>query len=109
MSLLLIPFTDWAHNAHSVPFEQSKNAYFVPSLSGVLMLYHCHMSNLRNDNVAYLFFFFFSCCLSLRGDVQIHKGIPRKAAEVGGCCHELPPSYTHKAGMSQCFMGIKCN
>ena len=28
----LIPFTDWAHNAHSVPFEQSKNAQYVPSL-----------------------------------------------------------------------------
>ena len=31
----LIPFTDWAHNAHSVPFGQSKNAHSVPSLSGV--------------------------------------------------------------------------
>ena len=28
---------DWAHNSHSVPFEQSKNAHFVPSLLGVLV------------------------------------------------------------------------
>ena len=28
----LIPFTDWAYNAHSVPFEQSKSAHYVPSL-----------------------------------------------------------------------------
>ena len=27
-----IPFTDWAHNAHSVLFEQLKNAYHVSSL-----------------------------------------------------------------------------
>ena len=33
---ILIPYTDWAHNAHSVPFEQSKTAHSVPSLSGVL-------------------------------------------------------------------------
>ena len=25
-------YTDWAYNAHSVPFEQSKNAHSVPSL-----------------------------------------------------------------------------
>ena len=31
----LIPYTDQAHNAHSVPFEQSKNAHSVPILSGV--------------------------------------------------------------------------
>ena len=36
---MLIPYTDWAHKAHSVPFEQSKNAHSVPSLSGAL-----HMS-----------------------------------------------------------------
>ena len=28
----LLPFTDWAQNAHSDPFEQSKNAHWVPSL-----------------------------------------------------------------------------
>ena len=28
----LILFTDWAHKAHSVPFEQSKNAHYAPSL-----------------------------------------------------------------------------
>ena len=28
----LIPFTDWAHNAHSVLFEQSKNGHYLPSL-----------------------------------------------------------------------------
>ena len=33
---ILIPYTDWAHNAHSVPFDQSKNTHSVPSLSGVL-------------------------------------------------------------------------
>ena len=32
----LIPYTDWPHNAHSVPFEQSNNAHSVPNLSGVL-------------------------------------------------------------------------
>ena len=32
---ILIPYTDWAHNAHSVPFEQSKNAHSVSSLYGV--------------------------------------------------------------------------
>ena len=32
--LTLIAFM--AHNVHSVPFEQSKNAYYVRSLSGVL-------------------------------------------------------------------------
>ena len=31
----LIPFTDWSHNAHSVLFEQSKNAHYVPILSRV--------------------------------------------------------------------------
>ena len=31
--ILLIPFTDWAHNARSAPFKQSKNAHSVPSLS----------------------------------------------------------------------------
>ena len=34
--IYLITYTDWAHNAHSVPFELSKNAHSVPSLSGVL-------------------------------------------------------------------------
>ena len=29
---VLIPFTDWAHNTHSVFIEQSKNVYYVPSL-----------------------------------------------------------------------------
>ena len=33
--LRLIPYTDWARNEHSVPFEQSKNAHSVPSLSVV--------------------------------------------------------------------------
>ena len=33
----IIPYTDWAYNAHSVPFEQSKNAHSVPSLSGVVV------------------------------------------------------------------------
>ena len=28
----LIPFTDWAHNAHHVFFERSKNVHCVPSL-----------------------------------------------------------------------------
>ena len=28
----LIPFTDWAYNAHSAPFEQSNSAHYVPSL-----------------------------------------------------------------------------
>ena len=32
----IIPFKDWAHNAHSVPFEQSKNAHSVPN-PGVLV------------------------------------------------------------------------
>ena len=32
----LIPYIDWAHNTHSVSFEQSKNAHSQPSLSGVL-------------------------------------------------------------------------
>ena len=36
----LIHFTDWAHNAHSVPFEQSNNAHSMPSLSGVLRPYY---------------------------------------------------------------------
>ena len=31
----LIPFTDWAHNAHSALFEQSLNAHYFPSLSRV--------------------------------------------------------------------------
>ena len=30
--LSLIPCTDWAYNVHSVPFEQSKSAHYVPSL-----------------------------------------------------------------------------
>ena len=30
---------EWAHNAHSVPFEQSKNAHYVLSLSWVLKRY----------------------------------------------------------------------
>ena len=29
---ILIPFTEWAHNAHSVLTEESKNAHYVPNL-----------------------------------------------------------------------------
>ena len=29
----LVPFTDWAHNAHTVLFEQAKNAHYVSAQS----------------------------------------------------------------------------
>ena len=29
---LLIPLTDWAHNAHSLTVQRGQNAHYVPSL-----------------------------------------------------------------------------
>ena len=57
----LIPFTDWAYDAHDVPFEQSKNAPYVPILSGpchypfkshvACYLAQCRMSNQKQCHV----------------------------------------------------------
>ena len=33
----VIAFTDWAHNVHSVFFEQSKNAHYVPTHNGSIV------------------------------------------------------------------------
>ena len=35
LASLLTPFTDWAHNAHSIPFEQSKSALCAESVKGI--------------------------------------------------------------------------
>ena len=55
VAISFIPFTDWAHNAHSLTVQRGQNVhYYAQSVKGItvsdtLMMYFDHLPNLELD------------------------------------------------------------